>query len=108
MEAPVIIEKARETGFCCGVKRAIALLEKAAETNGEVETLGPVVHNRQVVASLAERGIKQVSRLDSVKSKLVAITAHGTDPATLKEIERRQLKAIDTTCTIVKSAQKIA
>lgn len=102
----VVIEKASETGFCCGVKRAVRLLEEAAAANGKIETLGPVVHNRHVVDSLAKKGIRRVSSLRDVKGRLVAITAHGTDPATLKEIEGRRLNVIDTTCAIVKSAQR--
>jgi len=106
MKPRIIIEKSPELGFCCGVKRAISLLEKAAGTNGKIETLGPVVHNRQVVESLARKGIRQVSSLGDVKGKLVAITAHGTDPATLKAIQKQGLEVVDTTCSIVKSAQK--
>lgn len=106
MKPRIIIEKSPELGFCCGVKRAISLLEKAAGANGKIETLGPVVHNRQVVESLAKRGIRQVSSLRDVRGKLVAITAHGTDPATLKSIQKLGFGVIDTTCSIVKSTQK--
>ncbi|MEW6142695.1 MAG: 4-hydroxy-3-methylbut-2-enyl diphosphate reductase [Chloroflexota bacterium] len=106
MKPRIIIEKSPELGFCCGVKRAISLLEKAAGINGKIETLGPVVHNRQVVESLSKKGIRQVSSLGDVKGKLVAITAHGTDPVTLKAIQKRGLEVVDTTCTIVKSTQK--
>ncbi len=106
MKPPVIIEKSPDHGFCCGVKRAIGLLEKAAGAAGKIETLGPVVHNQQVVETLTNKGIRPVSSLRDVTGKVVAVTAHGTDPTTLKTLGARGLEVIDTTCAIVKSAQK--
>ena len=48
------VEKASEIGLCFGVKRAIGTLEKVASERGEVETLGAVAHNQQVLQKLAE------------------------------------------------------
>jgi len=59
------IERTKEIGFCYGVKRAVDMLEKAAQ-NGPVATLGAVVHNRQVLEELAGRGITTVNRLDEL------------------------------------------
>jgi 4-hydroxy-3-methylbut-2-enyl diphosphate reductase len=108
MKRQVTIEKSTELGFCCGVRRAISLLEKSARSNHEIETLGPVVHNRQVVEELEDKGIRQVASLKDVRGRHVAITAHGTDPETINEIQSRGLEVVDTTCSIVKSAQKAA
>jgi len=58
------IEKADKTGFCFGVRRAIDILEKLARERGEVETLGAVVHNQQVLQRLAEIGVRVVEDVD--------------------------------------------
>jgi hypothetical protein len=52
------IEKAANIGFCFGVKRAIDILEKVARERGGVETLGAVVHNREVLQRLAGIGVR--------------------------------------------------
>jgi len=102
------IEKAGELGLCFGVKRAIELLKQAADKYGELETLGPVAHNQQLVQGLAKLGIKPVRGLDQAKGKILAITAHGVSPVTLAEIKARRISVINTTCPIVRRAQGIA
>jgi len=102
------IEKAGELGLCFGVKRAIELLKQAADKYGELETLGPVAHNQQLVQGLAKLGIKPVRGLDQFKGKILAIAAHRVSPVTLAEIKARRISVIDTTCPIVRKAQGIA
>jgi 4-hydroxy-3-methylbut-2-enyl diphosphate reductase len=102
------IEKAEKLGLCFGVRRAIKLLKEAANKYGEIETLGPVAHNRQLVETLANLGIKPTNRLDQVQSKILAITTHGTSPAILSKIKARHIQIIDTTCPIVRKAQNTA
>jgi 4-hydroxy-3-methylbut-2-enyl diphosphate reductase len=102
------IEKAPEMGFCFGVRRAVDLLEKAVREHGGLETLGPVVHNRQVVSRLAEMGIRVVESLADLQGDIIAISSHGAHPRVLEEIEARHLHVIDTTCPIVRSAQMAA
>jgi 4-hydroxy-3-methylbut-2-enyl diphosphate reductase len=102
------IEKAREHGFCFGVRRAIKLVEKAHREYGEIVTLGPIVHNQQVVDRLASMGIEVVRDFSQMKGRAVAITAHGAPPELLDEIALSGSTVIDTTCPIVRSAQKSA
>lgn len=102
------IEKARELGFCFGVRRAITMLERAAQRHGKISTLGPIVHNPRVVEMLAEIGVTVIDNLDQVKGSVLAVTTHGVGPEVLLEIKARQLSFIDTTCPIVRSAQKAA
>lgn len=102
------IEKARELGFCFGVRRAVRLLERAAQEPGKIETLGPVVHNQMVVDSLAKLGVTVINSLDQFKGNVLAITTHGVGPGVLAEIQNRQLPLIDTTCPIVRKTQRIA
>jgi len=102
------IEKAAEMGFCFGVRRAIDLVEKAAQERGPLQTLGALVHNRQVVDKLAERGVSIAERLDEIHGDIVAIASHGVGPEVMKLIKDRGLKVIDATCPFVRKAQVVA
>jgi 4-hydroxy-3-methylbut-2-enyl diphosphate reductase len=102
------IEKAKELGLCFGVRRAIKLLKKAVNKYGEIETLGPLAHNRLLVETLTDLGIKPINHLDQVQGGILAITTHGTSPALLSEIKARHIHIIDTTCPIVHKAQNTA
>ena len=102
------IEKAEKLGLCFGVRRAINLLKEAANKYGEIETLGPVAHNRQLVEALANLGVKPINHLDQAQGKILAITTHGASPAVLSEIRARHIHIIDTTCPIVRKAQNAA
>ncbi len=104
----MLIERASEMGFCFGVRRAINMLKRAAAKHDRVETLGPIVHNEQVVKRLAADGVRAVSSLDELEGGVVAITSHGVSPAVLEEIKSRGLQAIDTTCPFVRKAQTTA
>jgi 4-hydroxy-3-methylbut-2-enyl diphosphate reductase len=99
------IQKADKLGLCFGVGRAIKLLKQAANKYGEIETLGPVAHNRLLVETLTDLGVKPIGHLGQVRGKLLAITTHGTSPAVLSEIKTRHIRIIDTTCPIVRKAQ---
>jgi 4-hydroxy-3-methylbut-2-enyl diphosphate reductase len=102
------IEKAEKLGLCSGVTRAIKLLKETAKKYGEIETLGPLAHNRLLVEALAGVGVKQVNGLAQVRGKALAITTHGVSPSVLSEIETRHIRVIDTTCPIVHKAQRAA
>ena len=102
------VQKARELGFCFGVRRAIKIIEAAAREHQGIATLGPIVHNRLVVANLAQMGVRVVSELDQIRDGIIAIASHGVAPELLSQIQVRQLHVIDTTCPIVRSAQKAA
>lgn len=100
------IEKAKELGFCSGVRRAVKLLEEAAQAYGEVETLGAVVHNRQVVENLSQIGVRVVESLEQVQGKVVAIPSHGMARSTIEEIKERGFQIVDTTCPRVRKVQR--
>jgi 4-hydroxy-3-methylbut-2-enyl diphosphate reductase len=102
------IEKAEKLGLCFGVRRAVKLLKEAANKYGEIETLGPVAHNRLLVEALANLGVKPINRLAQAQGRILAITTHGTSPAILSEIRARHIRIIDTTCPIVRKAQNAA
>lgn len=84
------------------------MLKEAAKKYGEIETLGPVAHNKQLVQGLAEMGIRPVENLEQLEGKVLAITTHGASPDVLSDSQARHVHVIDTTCPIVKRAQNSA
>jgi len=102
------IEKADKVGFCFGVKRAIDVLEKVACERGGVETLGAVVHNRQVLQKLAAIGVKVAKNVDDIRGDVVVTSSHGISPQLEEEIKDRNIEIISTTCPFVLRAQVAA
>ncbi len=102
------IEKAARTGFCFGVKRAIDILTRAAAQHGGVETLGAIVHNRQVTDRLAGGGIRVAPTIDAFQGEVAAIGSHGVAPEVEAEMNARFRVLVDTTCPFVHRAQSAA
>jgi 4-hydroxy-3-methylbut-2-enyl diphosphate reductase len=102
------VEKAEEMGFCFGVRRAIDMVEKVSRQQGPLQTLGALVHNEQVVARLAGRGVGVAGSLDDVEGGIVAITSHGVSPEILGQTKARGLEVVDATCPFVRKAQVVA
>jgi 4-hydroxy-3-methylbut-2-enyl diphosphate reductase len=102
------IEKARELGFCFGVRRAIRIIEAKAGKGQRIATLGPIVHNKTVVARLKDMGVGVVDNVDDLREGVTAISSHGVSPAVQEKIMAAGNTVIDTTCPIVRSAQKTA
>ena len=99
------IEKTGEIGFCFGVRRAIDILERVAAERGEVETLGAVVHNQQVLQRLAEIGVRVAQGIDDIRGDVVAVSSHGIAPKVEEEIQARNIGIVDTTCPFVHRLQ---
>lgn len=102
------IEKAADMGFCFGVRRAIELVQKATQERGPLQTLGALVHNRQVVDKLSECGVDIAASLDEVRGNIIAIASHGVGPEVMKQIKARGLEVVDATCPFVRKAQIVA
>jgi len=102
------IVKADLFGFCFGVRRAVDIVEDKLEEQAKIDTLGPIVHNPNVVEDLSEKGAEVVNSLDNVNTDSVIITAHGAGRDIHRDIEEKGLDLIDTTCPIVKKAQETA
>lgn len=95
-------------GFCYGVKRAIRLARESAES-GNASTLGPIIHNPQMVARLEEEGVGSVDSVDEVPDGgTVIIRSHGVGPEVYEKAEKRPIRLVDATCPHVKKAQKAA
>ncbi len=102
------ILRASDMGFCFGVRRAIVMMEQAAQEQPHIDSLGAVVHNPQVVDRLSSQGVQVVKNIDDITSPSVAITAHGVGPNIVQELEKRGLDVLDTTCPIVERSQMAA
>lgn len=100
---------AQHSGFCEGVDRAYSIALKAAKEEKNLYMLGNLVHNAQVVEKLKTLGIKNVHNLSEIPDfSTLLISAHGVPPEIYTEAEKKNLKIIDTTCSWVKRAQKLA
>ena len=94
---------ANPRGFCAGVERAIAIVERALEKFGApIYVRHEVVHNRYVVDGLKAKGAVFVEELEEVPDGATVIfSAHGVPQAVRVEAERRGLKVFDATCPLV-------
>ena len=94
---------ARPRGYCAGVDRAVATVEKALEAHGApVYVRKEIVHNRHVVETLQDRGVVFVDEADEVPAGAVVVfSAHGVSPAVHAQAATRGLRTIDATCPLV-------
>ena len=94
---------AETAGVCFGVERALRKSFEVMEgSTEEVHSLGPIIHNPQVVKRLEERGIKVAERLEDTSNGTVIIRAHGVPVGTVGTAKDRGLNVVDLTCPIVK------
>lgn len=99
---------AKSSGFCFGVKRAINIAHRCAkETSGEIYTLGPIIHNPQVVKKLEASHVYAKNGLDEVSSGTIIIRSHGVKLDEIRAAKEKGLNIVDATCPFVKKAQDI-
>jgi 4-hydroxy-3-methylbut-2-en-1-yl diphosphate reductase len=94
---------AKPRGFCAGVDRAIAIVERALDLHGApIYVRHEIVHNKFVVEDLRAKGAVFVEELAEVPSgSTVIFSAHGVSLAVRREAEARGLKVFDATCPLV-------
>ncbi len=101
---------AQKAGFCMGVKRAVELVFKTARQykNRPVFTLGPIIHNPQVLELLEKQGVHILKRPEEAPpGSVVVIRAHGVPPQVKDILKKREVKVIDATCPRVIKVQLI-
>jgi len=109
---------AEKCGFCPGVRNAIREAERVLAREKNVYSLGPIIHNKDVVEKLAKMGLKTVEKADQIPCKTqdarrkaratVIIRSHGLAPKQKEKLEKKRLNIVDATCVLVKRVQKIA
>ncbi len=99
---------AEKCGFCPGVRNAINLAKKTLAEQKKVYSLGPIIHNEEVVRQLSQAGLKTVESVDQIPGGIVLIRSHGATQNELEALESKGLNIIDATCVLVKRVQKIA
>ncbi|MHB1847113.1 MAG: 4-hydroxy-3-methylbut-2-enyl diphosphate reductase [Deltaproteobacteria bacterium] len=98
---------AKTAGFCWGVRRTVdKAFETAEGAAGDVRTLGPVIHNPQVIASLKAEGVLVADRVADVDDgTTLVVRTHGATKSELALAKERGLEVIDGTCPYVKVPQ---
>jgi len=94
---------AEPRGFCAGVVRAIDALDRLlSQVDEPVYVFHEIVHNRYVVDGFKSRGAVFIDDIsEAPDGAFVVFSAHGVDPAIIKNAEQRELKVIDATCPLV-------
>lgn len=103
------IKAAQSAGFCFGVDRAVKLVYEELEKNsGKVATLGPIIHNKDVVDDLKNKGVRIVDDLVCLeKGEKAVIRSHGVGRDVYEYLESNGIPYIDATCPFVSRIHKI-
>ncbi len=101
--------RAQTAGFCMGVDMALNKLDQIIEEKGtgrDVFTLGPIIHNPQVLERYKKLGITVAETPGKIPAGVVClIRAHGVPKAREAQLQERDIVVIDATCPRVKKAQ---
>ena len=120
--------RAKRAGACYGVQRALDMADEVIADGSRAYTLGPLIHNPQVVADLAARGAEAVGSVEDIcwegaaagdasaegsasaagDVPAVVIRSHGVTPQVLAAVEDRGFSVVDATCPHVSRAQHAA
>lgn len=120
--------RAKRAGACYGVQRALDMADEVIADGSRAYTLGPLIHNPQVVADLAARGAEAVDSVEEIRweraadagalaegaataagdAPAVVIRSHGVTPQVLAAVEDRGFTVVDATCPHVSRAQHAA
>lgn len=102
------IKLAKTAGFCFGVNRAVDLVYSMLGEGKTVYTLGPIIHNPQVVADLERRGVVIVEEIGAVpQGAVIVVRTHGVPAAVIQAIQDKGLECCDATCPFVSKIHKI-
>ncbi|MGQ0792757.1 MAG: 4-hydroxy-3-methylbut-2-enyl diphosphate reductase [Deltaproteobacteria bacterium] len=97
---------AETAGVCFGVERALRKsFEVINKSDGQIRSLGPIIHNPQVVKRLEDRGVTVADKLEDATDGTVIIRAHGVPVGTVDTAKDKGLNVVDLTCPIVKKLQ---
>ena len=99
---------AKSAGFCFGVDRAVKMVYSELEKNTRVATLGPIIHNQDVVNDMKSRGARIISSVDELEEgETVVIRSHGVGRSVYEQIAQKGNRMLDATCPFVSRIHKI-
>lgn len=102
------IKVADTAGFCFGVNRAVDLVYKMVDEGKKVCTLGPIIHNQQVVDDLKSRGVTIAENISEVPEDYVLVVrTHGVPRSVIEEADSRNMKYCNATCPFVTKIHNI-
>ncbi len=102
------ITVAKSAGFCFGVDRAVKMVYSELEKSPRVATLGPIIHNTDVVNDMMAKGARIIERVDELEpDELVIIRSHGVGSEVYRQIEEKGNRVVDATCPFVSRIHKI-
>lgn len=102
------IKLAKTAGFCFGVNRAVSLVYSMLAEGKTVYTLGPIIHNPQVVADLGRRGVVIVEEIEQVPpGAVLVVRTHGVPAAVMQGIREQRVDCCDATCPFVSKIHQI-
>lgn len=99
---------AKHAGFCYGVERAVNMLQQAVDSGCKVSTLGPIIHNPQIVEGFVRRGVKIIDDVqENPAGYQVVIRSHGVGLAVYDKLRQDHTPYLDVTCPYVVKIHKI-
>lgn len=104
------VKTAKSAGFCFGVKRAVDKVYELLENNvTPIYTLGPIIHNEEVVSDLEKKGVSVISEkeLSSVREGTVVIRSHGVGKKIYDVLKKHKIPYVDVTCPFVLKIHRI-
>ena len=105
------ITKAKNAGFCFGVKRAVfETYNTLSKANATIYSIGPLIHNEIVTSDLKIKGLCELNNIDDIKklkNEIVIIRTHGTLKSIEDILKANNNKIIDLTCPFVSKIHKL-
>lgn len=102
------ITVAKSAGFCFGVDRAVKMTYEALDKYSAVATLGPIIHNNNVVDDMLRRGARIINDVQELRSgECAVIRSHGVSRDVYDQLEKKGNPYIDATCPFVAKIHKI-
>ena len=104
-----VITVSKTAGFCFGVSRAVQMVYEALDAGKAVATLGPIIHNQDVVNDMIARGARVIEDVSELRpGEYVVIRSHGVGKAVYDAIAALGAPVIDATCPFVSKIHRIA
>ena len=104
------VTTAKSAGFWFGVNGAVDMVYDEAKKGERVYTLGPIIHNQQVVEDLEKKGVKVIDSVNDINNgydATVIIRSHGVPEKVIKALREKNVNIVDATCPFVLKIHKI-